>query len=61
MIEQVAVHGNKLNDSNEISNKMVIPAGEGIVGSVVKSKKSELVNDTSKDDRYIVDDEMRFL
>ena len=60
MIEQIAVYGNKLNDSNEISNKMFIPAGEGIVGSVVKSKKSELVNDTSKDDRYIVDDEMRF-
>jgi signal transduction histidine kinase len=60
MIEQIAVYGNKLNGSNEISNKMFIPAGEGIVGSVVKSKKSELVNDTSKDDRYIVDDEMRF-
>jgi PAS domain S-box-containing protein len=59
-IEQIAVYGNKLNGSNEISNKMFIPAGEGIVGSVVKSKKSELVNDTSKDDRYIVDDEMRF-
>mgnify|MGYP006124810145 FL=1 len=60
MIEQVALHGNKLTDSNKISNKLVISKGEGIVGSVVKSKKSELVNDTSKDDRYIVDDEMRF-
>jgi PAS domain S-box-containing protein len=60
IIEQIAVYGTKLNGSNEISNKMLIPAGEGIVGSVVKSKKSELVNDTSKDDRYIVDDEMRF-
>ena len=60
MIEQVALHGNKLTDSNKISNKLVISKGEGIVGSVVKSKKSELVNDTSKDDRYIVDDEIRF-
>ena len=59
-IEQVAVYGNKFNGSNKISNKMFIPTGEGIVGSVVKSKKSELVNDTSKDDRYIVDDERRF-
>ncbi len=60
IIEQVALHGNKLTDNNKISNKLVISKGEGIVGSVVKSKKSELVNDTSKDDRYIVDDEIRF-
>ena len=60
MIEQIAVYGNKLAGNNKISNKMFIPEGEGIVGSVVKSKKSELVNDTSKDGRYIVDDEMRF-
>jgi PAS domain S-box-containing protein len=60
MIEQVALYGNKLTDSNKISNKLVISKGEGIIGSVVKLKKSELVNDTSKDNRYIVDDEMRF-
>ena len=60
MMEQVALHGNKLIDSSKIRNKLVLSKGEGIVGSVVKSKKSELVNDTSKDDRYIADDEIRF-
>lgn len=60
MMEQVALHGNKLIDSSKIRNKLVLSKGEEIVGSVVKSKKSELVNDTSKDDRYIADDEIRF-
>lgn len=60
LIEQIAVFGNKLTENNKISNKLFISKGEGIVGNVVKSKKSEIVNDTSKDTRYIVDDEMRF-
>ena len=60
IIEQIAVYGNKLNGSNEISNKLFLPKGKGIVGSVVKSGKSELVNDTSKDGRYVLDDEIRF-
>jgi len=60
MIEQIAVFGNKLTENNKISNKLFISKGEGIVGNVVKSKKSEIVNDTSKDTRYIVDDETRF-
>ena len=60
MIEQIAVFGNKLTDNNKISNKLFISKGEGIVGNVVKSKKSEIVHDTSKDTRYIVDDETRF-
>jgi PAS domain S-box-containing protein len=60
IIEQIAVYGNKLNGSNEISNKLFLPKGKGIVGSVAKSGKSELVNDTSKDDRYVIDEERRF-
>ena len=33
--------------------------GDGIVGSVAKNRKPELIKDTSKDARYIVDDENR--
>jgi PAS domain S-box-containing protein len=58
--EQIAVYGAKLDIDSQIINKLFLPKGKGIVGSVVKSGKSELVNDTSKDGRYIVDDEMRF-
>jgi PAS domain S-box-containing protein len=58
-MEQIAVYGAKLDAESQIINKLVLPKGKGIVGSVVKSGKSELVNDTSKDNRYVVDDEMR--
>ncbi|WP_027076241.1 PAS domain S-box protein [Maribacter antarcticus] len=58
--EQIAVYGSKLNDDNTIINKLFIQKGTGIVGSVAKSGKSELINDTSKDDRYVKDDERRF-
>jgi LytS/YehU family sensor histidine kinase len=39
---------------------MGIPVGQGIVGSVTLTGKAEIVNDTTKDPRYIVDDEQRF-
>ncbi|MFT6689305.1 MAG: PAS domain S-box-containing protein [Saprospiraceae bacterium] len=58
--EQIAVYGAKLDIDSQIINKLFLPKGKGIVGSVVKSGKSELVNDTSKDVRYVLDDEMRF-
>jgi signal transduction histidine kinase len=58
--EQIAVYGAKLDIDSQIINKLFLPKGKGIVGSVVKSGKSELVNDTSKDSRYVLDDEMRF-
>lgn len=58
--EQIAVYGSKLTNNSRIMNKLYLPKGKGIVGSVAKSGKSELVNDTSKDDRYVVDEEKRF-
>lgn len=58
-MEQIAVYGEKLDDGNKIKNRLILKIGEGIVGSVAKTAKSEIVNDTSKDKRYIVDDEVR--
>ena len=58
--EQIAVYGSKLTKDSQIINKLFLPKGKGIVGSVAKSGKSELINDTSKDDRYVIDDERRF-
>jgi PAS domain S-box-containing protein len=60
MLEQIEAYGNKVNKFNEIKNKIEIPVGQGIVGSVVKTGKSEIIKDTSKDDRYIVDDDVRY-
>lgn len=59
-LEQIAAFGTKLNKSKQIDNKIVLPIGNGIVGSVAKTGKAEIINDTSEDSRYIVDDEQRF-
>ena len=60
VVEQIEAYGNKLNENNEIKNKIEIPLGEGIVGSVAKTGKAELIADTSQDKRYIVDDARRY-
>ncbi len=46
--------------AGKILNPIDIPIGKGIVGHVAATGIAEIVNDTSKDERYIVDDETRF-
>lgn len=58
-LHQITAYGPK-NNNGKINNPIVIPLGQGIVGSVAKSGRAEIINDTSKDPRYIVDDEMRY-
>ncbi|MDB0603046.1 PAS domain S-box protein [Tenacibaculum maritimum] len=58
-LEQIAAFGSKTNEQKEIINKISLPIESGIVGHVVKTGKGEIVNDTSKDSRYIVDDQVR--
>lgn len=43
----------------KILNPIELPVGKGIVGAVAASMKGEIVNDTSADPRYVVDDERR--
>jgi signal transduction histidine kinase/DNA-binding response OmpR family regulator len=57
---QKAAYGPKNPTAHEISNVIEIPYGKGIVGHVAKTGIAEIIEDTSKDGRYIVDDEMRF-
>lgn len=57
---QKAALGAKTMDLKTITNPIEIPVGKGIVGSVAVSGKTERINDTSKDSRYILDDAMRF-
>ncbi|SEE09831.1 PAS domain S-box-containing protein [Tenacibaculum sp. MAR_2010_89] len=58
-LEQIAAFENKIDANNIITNQLEISIGEGIVGSVAKEGKSEIINDTSIDKRYIVDDKIR--
>jgi ligand-binding sensor domain-containing protein/putative methionine-R-sulfoxide reductase with GAF domain len=56
---QKAAHGPKSPKQFEIARPIGIPVGRGIVGAVALSGKAEIIADTSKDARYIVDDERR--
>ena len=58
-LEQIAAYGVKNPSDFDIYNRLIIPIGEGIVGAVAKSGRAELINDTSKDSRYIIDDSIR--
>src|SRR3546814_1780752 len=55
-----SAYGPKNPRAFEISDPILIPIGEGITGSVAKSARSELIQDTSLDERYIEDDKRRF-
>jgi len=57
---QKAAWGPKTTEENKILNPIEIPIGKGIVGTVAATGKTEIINDTSKDERYIVDDVRRF-
>jgi two-component system, LytTR family, sensor kinase len=54
---QKAAWGPKTTDENKIINPIDIPIGKGIVGSVASSGYPSVVTDTSKDNRYIIDDD----
>lgn len=59
-LNQVAAYGPKNPKDKVIKEQIIIPMGKGIVGTVAASGKPEIVNDTTKDKRYILDDEYRF-
>lgn len=57
---QEAAYGTKNPEAQQIINRLEIPLGSGIVGSVAQKGQSTLIPDTSKDPRYIVDDAIRY-
>ncbi len=59
VLVQKAAYGPKNPTAFEIINPINIPLGSGIVGHVAVSGKALIIGDTSKDSRYIVDDEKR--
>lgn len=56
---QAAAHGPKNPIHFDIKDPIIITLGKGIVGCAAKNGKSELVHDTRKDPRYIIDDDYR--
>jgi ligand-binding sensor domain-containing protein/putative methionine-R-sulfoxide reductase with GAF domain len=56
---QKAAYGPKSPREHEIVNPIEIEKGKGIVGAVAQTGKPLLIRDTSKDKRYIIDDEHR--
>lgn len=59
ILVQKAAYGPKSPKPFEIANPIEIPFDKGIVGHVAQTGKALIVNDTTKDSRYIVDDENR--
>lgn len=59
VLVQKAAYGAKSPQAFEIANPIEIPVGKGITGHVAQTAKPLIINDTSKDARYIVDDERR--
>ena len=57
---QKAAFGPKSPAEEIIKDPITIRIGDGIVGSVAASGNYELISDTTKDMRYIVDDDVRF-
>ncbi len=57
-LEQIASHGSMLDKESVKEN--VLQIGKGIVGNVAKTGKAEIVKDTSKDNRYIIEGKRRF-
>jgi len=60
LLVQQAAFGPKSSEDEKITNPITIKIGNGIVGSVAKTGKHELISDTSKDKRYIIDDDIRY-
>jgi ligand-binding sensor domain-containing protein/putative methionine-R-sulfoxide reductase with GAF domain len=60
LLVQKAAYGPKNPKGHEIVDPIEIEKGQGIVGTVAATGKPLLVPDTTKDSRYLVDDQQRF-
>jgi len=56
---QKAAYGPKNPKGHEINNPIELEMGAGIVGTVAATCKALIISDTSKDNRYVVDDVRR--
>ena len=56
---QITPFEDQENAQQDRFKKMKIPLGAGIVGAVAASGKGEIINDTSQDKRYRINDVFR--
>ncbi len=59
VLEQIARFKNNLHTTKETNHNISFSFDKGIIGEVAKTGRSEIVNDTSKDKRYMLDDDFR--
>lgn len=59
-LEQIAAYGPKNPKDYEIYKPVSISLGVGITGHVAITGVAEIINDTTVDSRYLIDDEMRY-
>lgn len=57
---QKAAFGPKQEEDYTIKDPITIPLGKGISGYVAVTGQAEIITDTTRDERYIVDDAFRF-
>lgn len=57
---QAAAYGPKNPEEDQIKAPIELEPGKGIAGSVFITGEAEIISDTSKDERYVLDDEMRY-
>jgi PAS domain S-box-containing protein len=55
LLRQVAATGEKNPQGNELSSPLVIPVGAGVTGHVAETHQALIIDDLSKDSRYIPD------
>ncbi|MFT3681214.1 MAG: histidine kinase [Ferruginibacter sp.] len=60
VLVQKAAYGPKNPVAFDIKEPIEIPVGKGIVGTVAKTGKAEIISNTALDSRYIVDDKIRY-
>lgn len=58
-LDQLAAYGPKMAKNRSVLNPIKIKLGQGIVGSVAQTGVAEIIADTTKDSRYLVDDANR--
>lgn len=58
-LEQLAAYGPKDAGERRVKDPIEVQFGKGIVGSVALTGMPEIIADTSKDPRYIADDDVR--
>lgn len=59
MVQRAAAGPKSPHVSREIINHLEIPVGKGIVGTVAQTGKAERIGNTTRDSRYVVDDQRR--